>query len=462
MKTNKIFGVSMALLCAVFVSCRENEFGTVDLTLPGDTWEDITAEYAYPHPCAMYNDADFARVKKMLDENTASPVVEEEFEALKSSRFTVVGYQPTPVEYMKRGTSADVNDDADEDAVAAYQTALLWKLTGEESYAETSVNILNAWADKCKGLDPSGNANQMLTAGIQGYTFANAAEIMQTYAGWQDKDISDFKKWMVDVWAVKNRQFMDYHWSKTNTTCKDHYWSNWDLVNMCSYLAIGILTENDEMVNYVVNYFYNGIGNGCIDNLVRGTHTDPLGTGETICQNQESGRDQGHSLMSVMVTANLCQMAYTFYQANKEVQALDFFSAKDNAVLKMAEYVALCNLKDGSDNKNLNGSWLVGAAKMPFTEFKYCVDCTCKDKNHSAIQTVVNLDEDHGRGEVRPGWEILYMHYARIKGLSNGYAYTKKFADKIRPECGPGDDRYLSVGGQYDQLGWGTLMLYQE
>lgn len=29
-------------------------------------------------------------------------------------------------------------------------------------------------------------------------------------------------------------------------TCSDHYWSNWDLVNMCSYLAIGILNEDDE------------------------------------------------------------------------------------------------------------------------------------------------------------------------------------------------------------------------
>ncbi len=29
--------------------------------------------------------------------------------------------------------------------------------------------------------------------------------------------------------------------------------------SVCLLLAIGILTEKDDMVNYVVNYFYNGV-----------------------------------------------------------------------------------------------------------------------------------------------------------------------------------------------------------
>lgn len=205
------------------------------------------------------------------------------------------------------------------DAAAAYQLALLWKLTGNKEYAATSVKVMNDWADKCKGIK-SNDANQMLAAGAQGYTFANAAEIMQTYDGWADKDKTDFKKWIVDVFAAKNIEFMKGHGGQ----CSDHYWSNWDLVNMCSYMAIGILTENDDMVNYVVNYFYNGVGNGYIGKLIQGTFTDPLGSGEEIAQNQESGRDQGHAMMSVAVTANLCQMAYTFYQCNPTTPQLDF------------------------------------------------------------------------------------------------------------------------------------------
>lgn len=127
-----------------------------------------------------------------------------------------------------------------------------------------------------------------------------------------------------------NKDFLDNH---RNSSL--HYWSNWDLVNMCSYLAIGILTENNDMVNFVVNYFYSGVGNGCISNLIQATFDDPAGSGEQISQNQESGRDQGHACMSLAVTINLCQMAYTLYQDNPSVTQLDFFAADDNAVMKM-------------------------------------------------------------------------------------------------------------------------------
>ena len=102
---------------------------------------------------------------------------------------------------------------------------------------------------------------------VAGYTFANAAEIMQTYEGWSANDIADFKTWIVNVFASKNKDFLDNHQGTNN--CSLHYWSNWDLVNMCSYLAIGILTENNDMVNFVVNYFYSGVGNGCISNLIQ-------------------------------------------------------------------------------------------------------------------------------------------------------------------------------------------------
>ena len=69
---------------------------------------------------------------------------------------------------------------------------------------------------------------------------------------------------------------------------------------------------------------------------------------------------------------------------------------------------------------------------------------------------------DAGRGSCRPGWEIYYNHYAKVLGLSSGYKYAKQFADKMRPEAGTGDtDRYGDNSGAFDQLGWGTLMLYR-
>ena len=48
--------------------------------------------------------------------------------------------------------------------------------------------------------------------------------------------------------------------------------------------------------------------------------------------------------------------------------------------------------------------------------------------------------------------------------MSSGFTYVKQFADKLRPECGAGEaqNRYGTNSGAFDQLGWGTLMLYTE
>lgn len=450
------------------LSCMENEHGIVDLTMPDDDGQEevyvpVSAQYTYQHPCAMFNQADFDRVKKSLDDATAPQAVKDEFTLLKNSRYTVLPYTPSPLEYIVRGDGTGITSDGKEhyqeamnDAAAAYQMALLWKLTGDTRYADNSVRVMNEWAAQCKGIRANDN-NKFLAAGAQGYTFANAAEIMRNYEGWQAADFRAFQTWMVDVFASMNRDFMDNH----GGNCDDHYWSNWDLVNMCSYLAIGILTENNDMVNYVVNYFYDGVGNGCIKKLVQGTFDDPLGSGELIAQNQESGRDQGHAMMSVAVTANLCQMAYTLLQCNPSVSQLDFFAAHDNLMMQMGEYTALFNLRDGSDQLNQSGNWLVEATRMPFNEYKYCVDCSCKDKNHSAVHT--SAANDSGRGKLRPGWEIYYNHYAKIKKLGSGYTYVQKAAEKMRPEGGvDGNSRYGTNSGAFDQLGWGTLMLYRE
>lgn len=466
MNKKRFIIAGLAALMLLPTSCRENVFGTVDLTMPETpTDPDVSATYTFNHPCAMYTADDFARVKAELEGNTL-PEVTQAFAALKSSPYSSLSRQPEPQEQIVRGDPKGTGLDKENyayamrDAAAAYQTALIWKLSGDEAYAQKSIEVLNAWSAKCKRI-ASNDANQMLAAGAQGYTFACAGEIMLGYDGWQADDVAKFKQWMLDVFASKNKSFLEH---KDPNTCAKHAWSNWDLVNMCSYLAIGILTESSDMVNYVVNYFYKGEGNGCIKNLINGDFLpDPLGSGELLAQDQESGRDQGHAQMSAVVTANLAQMAYSLYEQNKlnaDAAKLDFFAANDNALLKLGEYVALSNLRNGTDNANKNGQWMVAAANMPFNRLEYCVDCTCRDKNHSAIHTV--LADDSGRGGVRPGWEIYYNHYAKVKGLTSGFLYVKQMADKMRPECGPGDGRYGSNSGAFDQLGWGTLMMYRQ
>ena len=214
---------------------------------------------------------------------------------------------------------------------------------------------------------------------------------------------------------------------------------------------MAIVLDDMEMYKKAIDIYLYGYENGSIRYYIDGE------TGQC----QESGRDQGHAMMSVAVTANLCQMAYTFYQCNPTTPQLDFFAADNNAMMKMGEYTALFNLRDGADQKNANGAWLLTKQQMPFNPYKYCIDCACSDKNHGTTHT--SVADDTGRGSLRPGWEIYYNHYAKIKKVSSGYKYAKQAADKMRPEAGAdGSSRYGTNSGAFDQLGWGTLMLYRE
>ena len=460
-----IAGFVGCALCAT-TSCRENEYGTVDLTMSSDY---VDAKYTFTGVRGLYTDADFARVKQALADGTASAEVQQEFANLQNSAYVDKNYVAKPHAQIVRGDTKGTAEgtqtytDAMKDAAAAYQMALLWRLTDDNGYAAAAAKILKDWDAVCTEIT-SNDADFNLAAGAQGYTFAMAGQMLMDYSGWTDGEKQGFKSWMKTVFGKTNRTFLDNHSKGTSfmtahekvpqNLWDEHYWSNWDMVTLSSYLAIGILCEDNDIVNFVVNYFYTGSGNGCIKKLIRGTHKDPLGSGETICQNQESGRDQGHAQMSTAVCAHLCQLAYSLYQQNPSVSKLNFFAAEDNAVLHMAEYVALSNLRDGTDNANLTGNFLVNTTDMPFTEYHHCPGSrNADDDNDHQLLSEISRD-----GSTRPGWEIILAHYG-----TNGTKYTKMMADKIRPEGGAGEpaNRYGNNSGAFDQIGWNTLMLYK-
>ncbi len=450
----------------LFPSCQSNEYGTVDLS---GYEPETTDSLVYNHPCALYTAEDFARVKAELASGSVPDVVKQEFQNLKDNTYTNGDYGVVTHAHSQivrgnaTGTEEGVENygDAMRDAAAAYQFGLLWQLTGDQTYATKGVTILNAWANTCKEVTASDN-NYYLAAGAQGFTFALAGEELRDYSGWSEAEFTAFKNWMLDVFADKNYKFLQLHGS-SNCGSPKHYMSNWDLVNLCSYLQIGILTEDDDIVKYVASYFTStGDGNGSLPNIVQYNYsfTNPDGVAETIAQQQESGRDQGHASMCIAVMAQLAQAAWALYQSNPSYSSLDFFSSNDNAILHMAEYNAMANLKTGthaditvSNSSGVQGgNWLYPIAQIPFTT----AGPWCSNTSHEAgkQQTAFGATD---RGCMRPNWEILYSHY---KNESGSY-FTKKFAELVRPEGGAGDPRYGVNSGAFDQIGWGTLMLYR-
>jgi hypothetical protein len=137
--------------------------------------------------------------------------------------------------------------------------------------------------------------------------------------------------------VAKNEWFIDNKGG--SGTCDLHYWSNWELANLASLMAIGIYLEDTDLINKVYRNFREGTGSGAINNMIPyDPIPDPSGHG-MIAQSMESGRDQGHATLVISMCAELCQMAWNL--------GIDYWGMEDNKVLAMCQYTGKYNVKPG-------------------------------------------------------------------------------------------------------------------
>src|ERR1035437_2619852 len=97
------------------------------------------------HPGALHTQADFDRIKAQIAAN--EPSVVQDYSKLTNNSHSSSSYSPNPQSSLIRG-GADNYSIAMNDAAAAYQNALVWKISGDKAHADNAVNILNAWADR--------------------------------------------------------------------------------------------------------------------------------------------------------------------------------------------------------------------------------------------------------------------------------------------------------------------------
>jgi hypothetical protein len=323
-------------------------------------------------------------------------------------------WTPRPLQDVVRGGDGSNYGQMMGDIAAAYQNALRWRLTGSAAHGDTAVNILNAWSGTLRSV--GGNADRFLASGIYGYEFANAAELVRDHPSFNR---TRFRDMLLNVFHPMCESFLTNH----NNSVITNYWANWDLCNMAAILAIGIFADRDDLVNRAVGYFRTGAGNGSIDHAIPYVYDD-LG----LAQWQESGRDQGHTVMGVGLMATFCEMAWH--------QGIDLYGHGSNRFLKAAEYVAKYNL--GLD--------------VPFTDYTWQSGPNTTAP-HVGWQTHTEVSSNQ-RGHVRPVWDMVLGHYEGRQGLSA--PWVRQMAESIRPEGGGGD--YGSTSGGYDQLGFTTLM----
>ncbi|WP_432729126.1 LamG-like jellyroll fold domain-containing protein [Variovorax sp. W6] len=354
------------------------------------------------HPGLLHTEADFERMRQKVAAQ-AQPWLDG-WNALTSNGRSQLGATPRPLATVIRGGDDSNFAQMYIDIARAYQLALRWKVSQDKRYADLAVVFLNAWSSTMTTL--TGNSDRFLAAGIYGYQFANAGEIMRSYEGWAASDFARFQDMMLTLFYPLNHSFLLDH----NGSEITNYWANWDLCNIASMLAIGVLCDRTDIYDEAMSYFKAGQGNGAGLQAVYHVHPGYLG------QWQESGRDQGHCTLGIGLAAAFHEMAWN--------QGDDTYGYENSRFLAGAEYVAKSNLTDSSTGT--------------FYTVPYFTNV-----NRQGTQSVLSTA---GQGHRRVVWESIYNHYANRLGVATPYSLLQ--AIQMRPE---------SDGGNGDQLGFGTL-----
>ena len=372
---------------------------------------------SFVHPGLLHTQADFDRMAQKVAAQ-ASPWIDS-WNILIANGEASLSYTPNPQAVVSRGDDGTDPDNSAilfNDVAAAYQCALRWKISGNTAYADKAVQIMNAWSSTLTRIGGTNGANGdndgLLLAGLQGYQFANAGEIMRTYAGWKAADFASFQAMMSNLFYPVNHGMLPEPLA---------VYSSWDLCAVASIMAIGVLCDDEALFNEAVTYFNSGTGNGAIAQTLYYIHPGYLG------QTQESGRDQGHNTLSIALLGVICEMAWN--------QGTDLYGYANNRVLAGAEYVAKGNLLQ-------SGSTYYAVPFAPYNGTAY---------DGSPINDTVFATA--AQGTLRPIWALLYNHYVNRQGLAA--PYTQKMMNLLSPEGGGGD--YGPNSGGYDQLGFGTL-----
>ncbi|MFE1878946.1 alginate lyase family protein [Streptomyces diastatochromogenes] len=386
---------------------------TALVTTPAATTP-AAADTAFAHPGLLHTRTDLARMAAKVKAGAAPWTAG--YAKLTANRHAQSSWKANPQTTVYRGDGSPQNYGIlYNDIHAAYQNALRHHVSGEQQYADTAVAILNAWSRTLTSV--AGSGDRFLAAGLYGYQFANAAELVRDHP---DFDLPAARKVLLNVFSPLSESFLTRH----NDAVITNYWPNWDLCALACVLATGIFCDDRGRVEKAVEYFKHGAGLGSVRHAIPVVHPD--GLAEWL----EAGRDQGHALLGVGLMGTICEMAWN--------QGIDLYGYDDSRFLKGAQYVA---------------KWSLGepVPYTPNTRKKGAVNGWSGSETATAAAAV-------DPAMTRPIWAMIANHYTKRRGLSA--THLTRIAAKAAPEGGGGD--YGPNSGGFDQLGFGTLAFTRE
>lgn len=417
------------------------------LLLVGQTMAQATeydTDRGFIHPGGLHTQEDFDRVKAQLEAGNTK--VKQGWQELVASEYSQSSVQTNPTEIIVRGGSGENYMNAARGAAMAYQNALRWKIAGTKSNAKAAVRILKQWANTTKAI--GGDSNYALAAGLYGYEFAQAAELMRDYEGWSREEFVQFQRWMLNVWYPSALGFLrgrNGTWENASKwwQAPGHYWSNWGLCNALCLVSIGVLCDDVFIYNQGMSYFkYDQCGTFTdtrtevpikndgltefLGNFVVTTYESELETGAygRLGQLNESGRDAGHSSMSLGVALDVAKVGWN--------QGDDLFAYMDHRLAAGIEYLAAQSLS---------------VAGLPWVDYIYGTNGYYYTDSRAWTMT-----EPAMGAQMRPYWGTVIGIYEGVKGVE------MPFSEQAYTNMGIDGGGAGSTSGGYDHLGFSVLM----
>ena len=434
----------MKRIIITFVLLCTTMFQVPDFRLQVVSAQPMT-DRGFIHPGGLHTQADFDRVKAQLAEGNTKVI--QAYQKLTSATYAQSSVQTYPVETIVRGGGSGENYiNAARGATMAYQNALRWKIEDNVACAKAAVRILMAWCNTTKAI--SGNSDQCLAVGLYGYQFAQAAELMRDYEGWNRQDFAKFQRWMLELWYPKAINFLRSRngtWENSGKwwQAPGHYWSNWGLCNALCVASIGVLCDDVFIYNQAMSYFkYDQCGTfedprtevpikndgltEFLGNLVVTTSESELETGAygKLGQMNESGRDTGHSAMALGLAVDMAKVGWN--------QGDDLFAYMNHRLAAGIEYVA-------AQTQSVEG--------LPWVNYHY------GSNGYYYTDSRAWLMEGPALGaQMRPYWGTVIGIYEGVKGVK------MPFSEKSYTQMGIDEGGQGGTSGGYDHLGYSVLM----
>ncbi|KAK7713563.1 hypothetical protein SLS63_012085 [Diaporthe eres] len=347
----------------------------------------------FVHPGLWHTHDDLERIRLGVQNGTEpwkSAFVNFTTDSFSSSEYQMKG--PHPV--LCRGACSNYTSFS-YDARAAWQNALMWYITRNQSHWDRATTILDAWGGNLTDIIGTDTA---LLVSLDGDLLVNAAEIMRWEGGWDDGSFSNQLYWL-----FARQSIIIGH-------------ANYGLATIKGLLSFAVYLDDVSMYNYALAAYQHDPCAGLPGNY-----------DQTTGQGSETGRDQGHAVTSLGWAA---EAARVMQSQGWE----DSYAILDTLLLKGGEYAAKYNL--GYD--------------VPYDRSFYRCEAIL-------VKGPWAQPSEIKRGVVGSPkvWDILYYQYNVKRGLDTPYiAQAKAGSDAAGGEQYPGS----ASASTTDHPGWGDLI----